>query len=178
MINRRLYRNILIPLSFLALLFFTINFQNTLWFGFFGSIPNPVLWPSVFVYLMTNRDSKSRIGWMVVFLIVICSHTVALPLHILLSLVSLAFLIRFTQKRFSAIDTTDLMAFSFISTILFPFLYSIFSLANYEHTYYLWRHALNALLTIPFIPMVLYVCRKLDRLFHTTDEGILLGNNI
>ena len=178
MINKRIYRNVITPFLFLMLIFFSVNFQNTLWFGFFGNIPNPVLWPSVFVYLMTNRHSKSRYLWSVAFLLILCAHSVALPLNVFLSLTLLAFLIRFTQKRFAAMATTDLMAFSFISTILFPLFYSLFSVIGYEYIYSLGRHSLNALLTLPFIPIILYLCKKIDRLFHGTDESILLGNNL
>ena len=176
MTNNLTYRKILIPLLFLVLIFFAINIQVTVWFGFFGSFVPPILWPTVFVYLCTNRERKVRGSWLVVFFLALCSYTVALPLYIFLSLIVLAYLIRFTQKRFSAIDTSDLIAFSLISTFLFPLLYALFASLETEFIFNFWRHAFSTLLTIPFIPIMLYASRKIDRILNVGDGGILLVN--
>lgn len=174
MTNKTFYRKILIPLLFAALILFAINMQITIWYGLFGSIAAPVLWPTVFVYLCTNRERKVRIGWMAFFFWIICAYTVALPLYIFLSLVILAYLIRFTQKRFSAIDTTDLIAFSWIATFVFPLLYSVLASLETEFVFNFWRHVLATALTFPFIPVMLYASRKIDRVLNVADEGILL----
>lgn len=175
MTNKSFYRKILIPLYFAILILFAINFQTTIWFGFFGSWPAPVLWPTVFVYLCTNRERKIRGGWLVFFFIMICSYTVAFPLAVFLTLMSMAYLIRFTQKRFSAIDTTDLIAFSVISTFLFPLVYAIFASIGSEFLFQFWSHLVSSILAIPFIPVLLYVSRKIDRVLNLEDEGILLA---
>lgn len=172
--NRSFYRKILIPLLFSALILFAINFQVTLWYGLFGSFVAPMLWPTIFVYLCTNRERRIRAGWIGFFFFAVCSYTVALPLYVFLSLVTLAYFIRFTQKRFSAIDTSDLIAFSLISTFIFPLLYALLSSIEHDFVFYFWRNVFSAVLTFPFIPMMLYASRKIDRVLNIEDEGILL----
>lgn len=176
MTNKTFYRKFLIPLLFAVLILFAINFQVTIWFGFFGNLVAPVLWPSVFVYLSTNRDRRKRGAWLVFFFLMICSYTVATPVYVFLSLVLMAYLIRFTQKRFSAIDTTDLIAFSVIATFVFPLLYSVFASLESEFIFSFWKHVISTILTIPFIPIMLYASRKIDRVLNVEDEGILLAN--
>ncbi len=173
MTNKTFYRKILIPLLFSVLILFAINFQVTLWYGLFGSFVAPALWPTIFVYLCTNRERKKRGGWIAFFFLVICAYTVALPLYVFLALVVLAYLIRFTQKRFSAIDTTDLIAFSLISTFVFPILYAVLASLETEFVFNFWRHVFSSLLAFPFIPIMLYASRKIDRVLNV-EEGVLL----
>lgn len=174
MTNNSTYRKILIPLFFALLILFAINFQTTIWFGFFGSWPAPVLWPTVFVYLCTNRERKIRGAWLVFFFLMICSYSVAVPLAIFLSLIGLAYLIRFTQKRFSAIDTTDLIAFSVIATFLFPLLYAIIASVDSEFEFQFWSNVISTILSIPMIPVMLYLSRRIDRILNL-EEGFLLA---
>jgi hypothetical protein len=175
MFGRSLSRRILIPLLFAALILFTIHLQITIWFGIIGDIPPPVVWPALFVYLYTTRDWRNRLLWLGFFFIIMTSYSVAIPLYIFLSLLSLGIIIRFTQQRFSAIDTTDLIAFSAISTLAFPLLYAIFSSFSVDHfTYSFWEHFLSLIFTLPFIPAVLFVSKKIDRVLNVDNEGLLL----
>lgn len=174
MTNRSFYRKILIPLLFAALILFAVNFQVTLWYGLFGSFAAPVLWPTVFVYLCTNRERKIRLGWIVFFFIILCSYSVALPLYVFLALFILAYLVRFTQKRFSAIDTSDLIVFSLISTFVFPVLYAMLSYVEHDFVFHFWQQFFSTIVSFPFIPMMLYASRKIDRVLNMEGEGILL----
>ncbi len=176
MTNKSTYRKILIPFLFALLILFAINFQTTIWFGFFGSWPAPVLWPTIFVYLCTNRERKIRGAWIAFIFLMICSYSVAYPIAIFLALVGLAFLIRFTQKRFSAIDTSDLIAFSVISTFLFPLLYSTIASIGSDFLFQFWSHLISTILSIPAIPVILYLCRRIDRILNFEDERFFLAN--
>lgn len=175
MINKNFYRKFLIPFLFMTLIFFTINFQTTLWFGFFGHWTSPVLWPTVFVYLNTQRFDNIRSLWIIFFFFVLSANSTAISFFILPSLIFLSYLIRFIQKRFSAIDTSDLIPFSLFSTFIFPLLYAGLSSLAQPFVFDLWSHMISLALTFPLVPALLFICRKIDRLLNFEDEGILLA---
>lgn len=176
MTNKSFYRKFLVPLLFATLILFAINFQVTVWFGFLGSFPAPALWPTLFVYLVTNRSERLRYAWTAFVFIMICSYTVAVPLAVFLALLTTSYLVRFTQKRFSAIDTTDLIGFSWIATFVFPLLYAVFASFGSEFIFNFWNHVISSLLTLPFIPVLLWASRKVDRVLNLEDEGILISS--
>ncbi|MCB9072420.1 MAG: hypothetical protein H6623_02270 [Bdellovibrionaceae bacterium] len=174
MMSKTILRKILIPLLFTALILFAINIQCTVWYDLFGDLPPIVLWPAIFVYLFTTREWRDRTLWLVVFFILLTSYSVAIPLWVFLSLCTLGALIRFIQKRFAALATSDLVIFSVLSVFTYPIVYATFSsIGAMNFTFNLWSHIFSTLISIPFIPPILFMGKKIDRVLNIEDEGLL-----
>ena len=99
-------------------------FETTIWFSWVGPIPSPNLWTPVLVYLIINRESSKRLGWLVTFYLLLLTCTVALPLQTLLALCGTLLIIRFVQTNFSTLSIFDLVLFSAGAMFTFPAIYS------------------------------------------------------
>jgi hypothetical protein len=161
---------------FFLLIISCFLFETTVWFSWVGSIPSPNLWTPILVYLIINRESSKRLGWLATFYLLLLTCTVALPLQTLLALCSTLFIIRFVQTNFSTLSIFDLVLFSAGAMFTFPVLYAFIDfMVTSQFHFDLIYHILSLLISFPLIPGVLLLCRKIDNSFsrHTNDNLVL-----
>lgn len=164
--NKQFTKRILSFVFFTFVLLTSTHLQTTIWFSFFGYFPSPCFWIPVFVYLMMNRDFPYNFLWLLYFYLIFLTQTSAVPLTLFFSMMTLWALILFFQKRFSTMSTTDLILVSALSTFLFPGLYFLYSMLALTHPHLdLLMNFLSFIFTLPVIPPVLIILKKLDRLF-------------
>jgi hypothetical protein len=179
MIKINLFPKQLIVFFIFAILIVTaINFQTTVWFSFFGYFPSPCAWAPLFVYLMMNRSFPKNFLWLMFFYLMFLTQTVAVPLTLFFSLLSLWGIIYFFQKRVSTLGLFDFIVFSAGSVVLFPVIYYIYSLAGSgAPDIDLLNIVISLFLSIPIIPMTLAVCKKIDAIFdrfHNNSDNLVL----
>ncbi|MBY0383614.1 hypothetical protein K2X05_00515 [bacterium] len=177
MLQRFIPRTVIVFFCFFVLLISTFLFQTTIWFNWLGSIPAPNLWLPIFVYLMINREKQKRLFWFSVFYFLFLSCSVAQPLQILISISATFAIIDFVQSRFSTLSIFDLVLFSGGSIITFPLLYSVVDFLFSSFFYFdIFFHIGNLALSIPLIPLVLMICRKIDQKFsiYNTTDGLVM----
>lgn len=170
-------RQIFLFMLFFVLLITALLFQTTLWFDFLGYFPSPNLWIPIFVYLMLNREPKKRLLWFVFIYLLLLTCTVSLPTQLLIALTGTSLIIHFIQSRFSTLSIFDLVVFSSGAIFTLPLLYALIDLMISSRWHYDWIfHIANLLFSIPFIPGVLLICRKIDKTFdpHNTLDNLVL----
>jgi hypothetical protein len=156
--------------AFLFLLLTAFIFQTTIWFNLLGTFPSPNLWIAVFVYLMLNRQKTSRQLWLITIFLMLLTCTAAVPLQTFVSLYSTFFIIQFIQSRFSTLSIFDLVLFSAGAVIAFPFLYACVNFFASSAFHFDWLYHIGSLvLSLPLIPGILMICRKMDRLLNPSS---------
>ncbi len=172
MIHRMLPKQVMIFLCFGWLLLTAFLIQTTIWFSLLGNFPSPNLWMPIFVYLMLNRESTTRILWFCFIFLLFLTCSVALPMQFFVSLSSTFFIIFFIQSRFSTLSIFDLVVFSSGAILTFPLLYALVCLLTTSFFHFdLLYHLGSLLLSFPLIPAVLMICRKIDKTFDPLNSS-------
>jgi hypothetical protein len=174
-----------VPKQFVRFLFFTFmlltmtHLQTTIWYSFFGYFPSPCFWVPVFVYLMMNRTFPYNFLWLTYFYLIFLTQTAASATLLLFSILSLWALILFFQKRFSTLSMADFIFVTSISAFLFPGIYFLYSLMVYQHPHLdLLMNFMSFVLTLPVIPPVLIILKKVDSLLKSTPQNDNLVLNL
>ena len=175
--NNFVPKQLIIFFVFLFLIISAFLIQTTFWFSLFGYFPSPCLWIPLFVYLMMNRNFPINILWFFCFYTLFLSNSVALPLQLFLSLSGTFFLINFIQKRFSTLSIFDLVLFSAGAILVFPILYALCCFFTASQLQFDFLSTIGSLIfSIPLIPGLLVICRKIDTVFNprSGEEGLVL----
>lgn len=159
--------NFLLFAAFLFLLLSAFLFQTTIWFNLLGTFPSPNLWIAIFVYLMFNRQKTSRHFWLITIFFLLLTCTTATPLQTFVALYGTFFIIQFIQSRFSTLSIFDLVLFSSGAVATFPFLYAVAHFFTQSTFHFDWLfHIVSLILSVPLIPGILMICRKIDKLLN------------
>jgi len=165
-------QQLIVFLIFGFLIVTAVNLQTTVWFSFFGYFPGPCFWAPLFVYLMMNRRFPKNFLWLMFFFLVFLTQTAAVPLTLFLSMLTLWGVIYFFQKRVSTLGLFDFIVFSAASVALFPIIYFVFSLGSQSSPSLDWVAILiSFFLSIPVIPVTLFICKKIDAAFDRLRAG-------